>query len=81
MKILSGIEKSDQDNIETKIKISYKPQYLDSNYSDSVRNLLYSQGSQIEDEIFNNEIILPLSINKIFENDNWQDQDKNKERI
>ena len=67
MKILSGIEKSDQDNIETKIKISYKPQYLDSNYSDSVRNLLYSQGSQIEDEIFNNEIILPLSINKIFE--------------
>ena len=67
MKILSGIEKSDQDNMETKIKISYKPQYLDSNYSDNVRNLLYSQGSQIEDEIFNNEIILPLSINKIFE--------------
>lgn len=67
MKILSGIEKSDQDNIETKIKISYKPQYLDSNYSDNVRNLLYSQGSRIEDETFNNEIILPLSINKIFE--------------
>tara|TARA_B110000263_G_C15311826_1_gene513917 strand:- start:4206 stop:6017 length:1812 start_codon:yes stop_codon:yes gene_type:complete len=67
MKILSGIEKSDQDNLETKVKISYKPQYLDSNYSGNVRNLLYSQGSQIENEIFNNEIILPLSINKIFE--------------
>tara|TARA_B100000029_G_scaffold324890_1_gene317280 strand:- start:9099 stop:10907 length:1809 start_codon:yes stop_codon:yes gene_type:complete len=67
MKILSGIEKADKDNIETKIKISYKPQYLDSNYSDNVRNLLYTQGSQIDDEVFNNEIIRPLSINKIFE--------------
>ena len=67
MKILSGIEKSDQNNIENKIKISYKPQYLDSNYSDNVRNLLYTQGSQIDDETFNNEIIRPLSINKILE--------------
>jgi len=67
MKILSGMEKSDDDNIKTKVKISYKPQYLDSDYSDTVRNLLYSQGSQIEDELFNNEIIRPLSINKIFE--------------
>ena len=61
------MEKSDDDNIKTKVKISYKPQYLDSDYSDTVRNLLYSQGSQIEDELFNNEIIRPLSINKIFE--------------
>ena len=67
MKILSGIEKADKNNIENKIKISYKPQYLDSDYSDNVRNLLYSQGSQIDDETFNNEIIRPLSINKIFE--------------
>ena len=67
MKILSGIEKSDQNNIENKIKISYKPQYLDSNYSDNVRNLFYTQGSQIDDETFNNEIIRPLSINKILE--------------
>ena len=67
MKILSGIEKSDQNNVENKIKISYKPQYLDSNYSDNVRNLLYTQGSQIDDETFNNEIIRPLSINKILE--------------
>ncbi|MFL2932694.1 MAG: ribosome biogenesis/translation initiation ATPase RLI, partial [Nitrososphaerales archaeon] len=67
MKILSGIEKSDQDNIENKVKISYKPQYLDSDYSDNVRNLFYTQGSQIDDETFNNEIIRPLSINKILE--------------
>ena len=67
MKILSGIEQSDQNNIENKIKISYKPQYLDSDYSDNVRNLLYTQGSQIDDETFNNEIIRPLSINKILE--------------
>ena len=67
MKILSGIEKSDQNNIENKIKISYKPQYLDSDYSDNVRNLFYTQGSQIDDETFNNEIIRPLSINKILE--------------
>ena len=67
MKILSGIEKSDQNNVENKIKISYKPQYLDSNYSDNVRNLFYTQGSQIDDETFNNEIIRPLSINKILE--------------
>ena len=32
--IPSKFKKSDQDNMETKIKISYKPQYLDSNYSD-----------------------------------------------
>ena len=67
MKILAGVEKADKNNIENKIKISYKPQYLDSDYSDNVRNLLYSQGSQIDDETFNNEIIRPLSINKIFE--------------
>lgn len=67
MRILSGIDKSDQDNIKTDIKISYKPQYLNSDYHDTVKNLLYSQGAKIEDEVFNNGIIRPLSIHKLFE--------------
>lgn len=67
MKILSNVEKSDENNIETDVKISYKPQYLNADYDGTVKDLLYLQNNKIDDQVIQNEILRPLSINKIFE--------------
>ena len=70
MKILAGLEKSDNNNINSTVKISYKPQYLNSNSNDNVKTLLHNLNSiRMEDKIFNSEIIRPLSIHKILEKD------------
>ena len=70
LKILTGLEKSDNDNINSSVKISYKPQYLNSDSNDNVKTLLYNTNSiKMEDQLFNSEIIRPLSIHKILEKD------------
>ena len=68
MKILAGFEKSDTNNINSPVKISYKPQYLNSDFNDNVKTLLHNLNSiKMEDQTFNSEILRPLSIHKILE--------------
>jgi ATP-binding cassette subfamily E protein 1 len=68
MKILAGIDKPDSGTIESNVKISYKPQYLNQDYDGDVQSLLYSVyqdvlgGSLIEEQILN-----PMSIKKLYE--------------
>ncbi len=68
MKILSGIEKIDSGNLESNVKISYKPQYLNQDIDGDVRSLIYSaydgpfEGSLIEEQIFT-----PLGLKKLYD--------------
>jgi len=57
VKILAGIEKPDKGNIDKKIKVSYKPQYLESSSDELVVNVLK--------DAIKNRIIEPLNINPL----------------
>ena len=65
MKMLSGIEKMDEGQLESEVRISYKPQYLNQDIDGDVRSLIYSvnngpfEGSLVEEQILN-----PLSLKK-----------------
>ncbi len=68
MRILAGIEKIDQGIIDTTVRISYKPQYLNQDIDGDVRSLIYSansgpfEGTAIEEQIFS-----PLGIKKLYD--------------
>jgi ATP-binding cassette subfamily E protein 1 len=68
MRILAGIEKIDQGTIDTTVRISYKPQYLNQDIDGDVRSLIYSansgsfEGTAIEEQIFS-----PLGIKKLYD--------------
>jgi len=68
MKVLSGIEKNDGNVLDEKIKISYKPQYLNQDIDGDVRTLIERanngpfEGTLIEDQIFN-----PLGLKKLYD--------------
>ncbi|MFP4403140.1 MAG: ribosome biogenesis/translation initiation ATPase RLI [Candidatus Woesearchaeota archaeon] len=57
MKILSGIEKTDSGKIDKKIKISYKPQYIDNNSDELIANILHNAIKKNE-----TELIKPLNL-------------------
>ena len=68
MRILAGIEKIEQGTIDTTVRISYKPQYLNQDIDGDVRSLIYSansgpfEGTAIEEQIFS-----PLGIKKLYD--------------
>lgn len=68
MKMLSGIEKMDEGQLESEVRISYKPQYLNQDIDGDVRSLIYSvnngpfEGSLVEEQILN-----PLSLKKLYD--------------
>ena len=68
MKIMAGIEKTDEGVVEINPKISYKPQYISQDYDGDVKSLLYSryqnviEGSSVEEQI-----IIPMGIKKLYE--------------
>jgi len=57
VKILAGVIKLDSGKIDTKIKVAYKPQYLEGQSDEVVMNLL-SKAT----EKYNNQLILPLGL-------------------
>ncbi|MFW6014198.1 MAG: ribosome biogenesis/translation initiation ATPase RLI [Nanoarchaeota archaeon] len=59
-KLLAGVEKPDKGQVDTKIKVSYKPQYLDSGSDELVANVLQKAIRK-----YNNEIILPLELKNL----------------
>jgi ATP-binding cassette subfamily E protein 1 len=68
MKMISGIERPDSGSIQSGVKISYKPQYLNQEFEGDVRSVLAAaygnalEGSQIEEQI-----VFPLGIKKLYD--------------
>ncbi|MFA6088564.1 MAG: ATP-binding cassette domain-containing protein, partial [Candidatus Woesearchaeota archaeon] len=62
IKILAGVLKSDVGEVETKIKVSYKPQYIDTQSEKTVFELF---AHEWEDIFFDMHIKKPLHIDKI----------------
>lgn len=65
-KILAGEINADAGDIGTSIKISYKPQYLQTDFKGTVRELLSTEADVTADS-YKAEIIRPLTIEKLLE--------------
>jgi len=67
MKMIAGVEKPDSGEINKKVKIAYKPQYLTNDIDVEVVALLEkANGSQIEGSMEEEQIIDPLKIKKLY---------------
>ncbi len=67
MKIIAGVEKPDSGSIDKKIKIAYKPQYLQNDMDVEVIALLdKANGSPIEGSLEEEQILEPLKIKKLY---------------
>lgn len=67
MKMIAGVEKPDSGEINKKVKIAYKPQYLTNDIDVEVVALLEkASGSQIEGSMEEEQIIDPLKIKKLY---------------
>jgi ATP-binding cassette subfamily E protein 1 len=68
MRMLAGIEKIDEGSLDTTVRISYKPQYLNQDIDGDVRSLIYSansgpfEGTNVEEHVFS-----PLGIKKLYD--------------
>lgn len=68
MKIIAGMIKPDQGNIELKAKISYKPQYLTQEYDNDVSSLLtVAYGRPVEATSVEEQIVKPMQVHKLYE--------------
>jgi len=67
MKMIAGVEKPDVGSIDKKIKIAYKPQYLQNDIDVEVVALLEkANGSSIEGSQEEEQILDPLKIKKLY---------------
>ncbi len=67
MKMIAGVEKPDSGSIDKKIKIAYKPQYLQNDMDVEVIALLdKSNGNPIEGSLEEEQILEPLKIKKLY---------------
>jgi ATP-binding cassette subfamily E protein 1 len=67
MKMIAGVEKPDTGNIETKVKIAYKPQYLTNDYDIEVISLLEkAYGGSVQETSEEEVIINPMKIKKLY---------------
>jgi ATP-binding cassette, sub-family E, member 1 len=67
MKMIAGVEKPDSGEINKKIKIAYKPQYLTNDIDVEVVDLLEkANGGPIQGSIEEEQIIDPLKIKKLY---------------
>jgi len=69
MKMLSGLEKIDEGQLDSEVRISYKPQYLNQDIDGDVRSLLYSvnNGQQFEGSLMEEQILNPLGLRKLYD--------------
>ncbi len=67
VKILAGVVKSDRGGVDNEIKVSYKPQYIKSDYDGTVEELL---NFTLKDRMLNNfyraEVLHPLRIKYLY---------------
>jgi len=67
MKMIAGVEKPDLGEVDKKVKISYKPQYLQNDFDVEVISLLEkANGAQIEGSQEEEQIVEPLKIKKLY---------------
>lgn len=68
MKMLANVEKPDEGEIKMGASVSFKPQYLSSDYESNVISLLMSAyQNMIEGTSVEQEIIIPLGIKRLYE--------------
>ena len=68
MKMLSGLEKIDDGQLESEVRISYKPQYLNQDIDGDVRSLITSANNgQFEDTLIEEQILNPLGLKKLYD--------------
>ncbi|ABX12191.1 ribosome biogenesis/translation initiation ATPase RLI [Nitrosopumilus maritimus] len=67
MKMIAGVEKPDSGEVDKKIKIAYKPQYLQNDVDVEVVALLdKANGSPVEGSMEEEQILDPLKIKKLY---------------
>jgi ATP-binding cassette subfamily E protein 1 len=67
MKMIAGVIKPDSGKIDKKIKIAYKPQYLQNDIDVEVISLLdKSNGNPVEGSLEEEQILEPLKIKKLY---------------
>ncbi len=66
-KLLAGIEEPDEGKIESAVKISYKPQYIKTDSTDTVEFLLRKTTSRFDSNFYKHEIIEPLSLESLLQ--------------
>jgi len=66
-KLLAGVETPTTGNIETTIRISYKPQYIKADTSDTVEMYLRQRTSKFDSSLYQHEIIESLSLGVILQ--------------
>ncbi|MDE1770355.1 MAG: ribosome biogenesis/translation initiation ATPase RLI [Thaumarchaeota archaeon] len=67
MKMIAGVEKPDSGNIESKVKIAYKPQYLTNDFDIEVITLLEkAYGGSIQETPEEEIIVNPMKIKKLY---------------
>lgn len=67
MKMVAGVEAPDAGKIDKKIRIAYKPQYLQNDVDVEVASLLdRANGGQIEGSLEEEQIVDPLKIKKLY---------------
>ena len=67
MKMIAGVEKPDSGSINKKIKIAYKPQYLQNDIDVEVIALLdKANGNPVEASLEEEQILEPLKIKKLY---------------
>ncbi len=73
VKILAGAIRADSGDIENKVSVSYKPQYIKIDYDGTVEELIYFVlKERANDNFFKAEVVHPLNIQHMF-NKNVQD--------
>ncbi|MDH3361105.1 MAG: ribosome biogenesis/translation initiation ATPase RLI [Nitrosopumilus sp.] len=67
MKMIAGVEKPNVGSIDKKIKIAYKPQYLQNDIDVEVISVLdKANGNQVEGSMEEEQILEPLKIKKLY---------------
>ncbi len=67
MKMIAGVEKPDSGNVDTKVKIAYKPQYLTNDYDVEVISVLEkANNGAIEGTTEEEQIVHPMKIRKLY---------------
>ncbi len=67
VKMLAGIARPTVGEIETSIKVSYKPQYIKADYGGTVEELLWTKrADQVESGFFKAEVEQPLALQRLY---------------
>jgi ATP-binding cassette subfamily E protein 1 len=67
LKIVSGIESPDSGIVNVSAKISYKPQYLSSQFTGTVEEFLSNLGKGFNDQVLQESLVRPLGIEKLLQ--------------